>query len=345
MESFKRLQYIYKIIKDYYPELLRSESSTLFFNFMETTNLKNIELPNQVYYSPYKKLRANGQKLCFETPNKITKKYDSVITSIPKSREEALGQIAQAYQKIKLGGVLFIEGSKRFGIDSIVKALSKKIILEHLMSKAHGKIAIIKVTSTKEKDFAKWLGYASPLQNNEGFFSMPGLFSHNRVDPASKFLASIFDNQINGQVIDLGAGWGYLSSKILKKCSMVESITLVDHDQRAIDCAKKNIKSDKARFKWIDISEVHELGKNFDTAICNPPFHSIKGKSIALGQSFIAAAHESLNSKGCLLLVANIQLPYENKIKALFNDFEICSQNKYFKIILAKRPKRHYDIV
>ena len=239
MESFKRLQYIYKIIKDFYPKLLRSEASTLFFNFMETTNLKSIGLPNQVIYSPYKKQRVNGQKIGFETPNRINKKYDSVITSIPKSHEEALGQIAQAYQKIKFGGVLFIEGSKRYGIDSIVKALSKKINIEHLSSKAHGKIAIIKVTSTKEKAFANWLGYASPLQNNEGFFSMPGLFSYKRIDPASKFLASIFYDQINGQVIDLGAGWGYLSSKILEKCSKVESITLIDHDQRAIDCAKK----------------------------------------------------------------------------------------------------------
>ena len=172
---------------------------------------------------------------------------------------------------------------------------------------------------------------------------MPGLFSYKKIDPASQFLASIFEPQMSGEVIDLGAGWGYLSSKLLNKCPMIKTITLIDHDKRAIDCAKKNIKNIKASFEWIDISEIRELGKKFDVAICNPPFHSSKGKSIALGQSFIKAAHESLNSKGSLLLVANIQLPYENTIKKLFNDFEMYSQNKYFKIILAKRPKKHYD--
>ena len=61
-----------------------------------------------------------------------------------------------------------------------------------------------------------------------------------------------------------------------------------------------------------------------------------------LGKDFIAAAHNSLKKKGNLLLVANIQLPYENIIKTLFNEFEVHSKNKSFKIILAKRPKKHY---
>ena len=343
MDSFKRLQFIYKTIEECYPELLHPEASTLFFNFFETIKLKNIILPNKIFYSPFKNQSSNSQKNGFESPREITKNFDSIIISIPKSREEALGQIALAYQKIKNGGLIFIEGSKRLGIDGIIRALSKKISVKSISSKAHGKIVIIKVNSRKKKAFPEWLEYNTPSKNKDGFFSMPGLFSHKKIDPASEFLASIFDTQISGDVVDLGTGWGYLSSKLLSKCPMVKSITLIDHDQRAIDCSKKNVKSSKARFKWIDISEVREIGKKFDNAICNPPFHSNEGKSITLGQSFITAAHETLSSKGSLLLVANIQLPYENTIKKLFNDFEIYSQNKYFKIILAKRPKRHYD--
>ena len=264
MESLKRLQFICKTIEECYPELLHSEASTLFFNFFETTNLKNINLPNKIYYSPYKNQSSNAQKNGLESPKKITKKYDSIIISIPKSREEALGQIALAYQKIKYGGFIFIEGSKRLGIDGTIRALSKKVPVENISSKAHGKIVIIKVNSIKKKAVPEWFEYNIPSQNKDGFFSMPGLFSHKKIDPASEFLASIFDTQINGDVIDLGAGWGYLSSKLLSKCPRVKSITLIDHDKRAIDCSKKNIKSKKARFKWIDISEVREIGKKFE---------------------------------------------------------------------------------
>ena len=172
---------------------------------------------------------------------------------------------------------------------------------------------------------------------------MPGLFSYKKADKASKFLTSVFNSQINGDIIDLGAGWGFLSSMLLKKCPGVKSVTLVDHDKRAINCAKENIESDKVNFHWLDITSQRGLSLKFDYAICNPPFHSHRGKNVELGKSFIKAAHNNLKSSGILLLVANIQLPYENIINTLFHNYKIQSQNRYYKIILAKRPKKCYD--
>ena len=43
---------------------------------------------------------------------------------------------------------------------------------------------------------------------------------------------------------------------------------------------------------------------------------------IANRKNFIKAAHSVLNSTGSLLLVSNIQLPYENLINALFKNFK-----------------------
>ena len=340
MGSLGRLRHICKTIKECSPQSADPNASTLFMNYANVTDLKNLTLPNVSYYSPLKKQHVEAKKIGFETPNNISKKYETVIVSVPKTREEALGQIAIAYEATKLGGLIILEGNKRDGIDSIIKALSDVIKVENSIAKAHGKIVIIKVSSDSISPFSNQLKQLYPSKNRDGFFSVPGLFSYKKIDSASQFLTSAFDEKVTGDVIDLGAGWGFLSFKLLSSCSRITSVTLLDHDLRALDCAKLNIKSEKAKFLWSDINEVKSLGAKFDNAICNPPFHSNKGKDIKLGINFIKASHHILKNGGNLLLVANIQLPYENVISNLFYDFKVFSQNKYFKIIFAKKSKR-----
>ena len=343
MGSSTRLRKIYSIIQESYVELTHEDASTLFINHPQVKNLLDLRLPNKSYYSNLKRPLLEAEELGLETISNFTKEYNTIIISIPKSREEALGQVALAYQNVKPGGIVVIEGNKRHGIDSIIKTLSQIVTLQNLTSKAHGKIGVIKISSEKFAGFSKWLNYISPIENNDGFVSMPGLFSYKKADLASKFLASKFDKQIDGNVIDLGAGWGFLSVKLLEKCPKIKSVTLVDHDKRAIDCAKANITSAKATFEWIDINETNTLGLKFDNAICNPPFHSNTRKNVELGKNFIKIACSNLKNTGNLLMVANVQLPYEKLINSLFQDCTIQSRNKYFKIILAKRPKRSYN--
>lgn len=345
MGSFKRLQHIQKIVANSNYDLSILKSSTLVMNCMEVSNLRNLEFPNMNFESKFKHQISIARQMGLLTPLEINKSYDIVIVSVSKSKEESLAQIAIGYDRTKHGGILIVEGSKTNGIDAIVQRLSKLHILEHLVAKSHGKIAVLKVLSKKITPFHEWLDFAIPCKNEDGFYSMPGLFSHKRIDPASKFLSTLFDNKLKGDIIDLGAGWGFLSSKLLSESLNLKSITLVDHDQKAIDCAQKNIKSAKAVFKWMDIQEITQLGSKFDSVICNPPFHSAEGRNVDLGKNFIKAAHSVLNSTGSLLLVSNIQLPYENLINTLFKNSFIVAKNKYFKIILAKRPKKYYGML
>ena len=341
MGSFKRLQHIQKIVANSNEDLSISKSSTLVMNCMEATDLRSLEFPNMNFESKFKHQISIAQQIGLLMPSEINSSYDLVIVSVSKSKNESLAQIAIGYERTKPGGILIVEGSKTNGIDAIIQKLSNLHILEHLVAKAHGKIAVLKVLSKKVTSFCEWLNFDIPCKNEDGFYSMPGLFSHKRIDPASKFLSTLFDNKLKGDIIDLGAGWGFLSSKLISESLTLKSVTLVDHDQKAIECAKKNIKSPKAIFKWMDIKEIRQLGSKFDSVICNPPFHSTKGKNIDLGKDFIKAAHSVLNSTGSLLLVSNIQLPYENLINTLFKNFSIVAKNKYFKIILAKRPKKY----
>ena len=342
MKSSKRINHIFKILEDSFSEVIHSESKTLFVDYPEISDLKTCNLPNISYYSSRIKLTSDAQTLGIKTPNDIKKKYNIIVISITKSKEEALGKIAVGYHNAIEGGLIVLEGNKRDGIDSIYKILSGIVPIEYSGSKSHGKMIVVKVTSEKIHFFSKWLKFSKPSLNEDGFYTMPGLFSYKKADAGSLFLSSIFTEHLHGHVLDLGAGWGFLSANLLTKCPSIKSITLVDHDRRAIDCSKLNVPFRNAKFKWLDINNLGDLEIKFDTTICNPPFHCNNVKNIELGMNFIRAAHQNLKNSGTLFLVANLQLPYENLIRSLFNSFELHSQNNYFKIILAKNPKRKY---
>ena len=345
MGSIKRLNYICKTIETFYPKLIDSEASTLFINYSDASDLNKITLPNINYYSDFATQQTFAKKLGLVTLSKINKKYEIVVVTVSKSKLESFGRIAIAYETIKFGGILIIDGSKRNGIDSIIKILSKIVDLEHINSKDHGKTAILTVLGKKIDTFADWSKYSKPIKNEDGYFSVPGLFSYRKIDPASEFLSSIFDDQLRGNIIDLGAGWGFLSAKVIKKCKKIKSITLIDHDQRAINCARMNIKNKKASFRCLDVKEATDLGLKFDNVISNPPFHSNQCKDLNLGKSFIRVAHRHLKSTGSLFIVSNIQLPYERLAQSLFRKCTIHLQNRKFKIILATGPKNDYDIL
>ena len=202
MGALKRLNHIYKTIKSFYPELIHSKSSSLFINYPDAKDLQRINLPNISHYSDFKNQCTYAQMVGLETLNTIVRKYEIVIVTVSKSRLESLGQIAKAYESTKRGGILVVDGNKQNGIDSIIKTLSKTMKIEHLTAKSHGKTGIIKVSDTI-KIFSNWIKYNFPIENEDGFFSVPGLFSYRKIDPASEYLSSIFNNQINGNVIGL----------------------------------------------------------------------------------------------------------------------------------------------
>jgi len=335
MDSLKRLRLINSIICDQSIEI----RSTLIVDYETPLDLKNFKHLNITYYSNLKNKIDQAKIAGISFSTKTKNEYDLVIVSAQKSREETLHKIAMGYQHTKMGGAFIIEGGRRNGIDSIIKNVSDIIPIDYITSKGHGKIALLKLRSKNSKTFSNWSQLGNPVRNLDGFFSVPGLFSYKRVDPASQFLSETFDKKITGNVIDLGCGWGFLSSEALTKCEEITSIKLIDNDSKAIRSAKLNIENPKATFEWMDISETLLTNKKFDTVICNPPFHYGSTKDIKLGLSFIDVSSHILKDSGKMLIVANVHLPYENIINKLFSKFNIIKQNKCYKIILASQPK------
>ena len=178
----------------------------------------------------------------------------------------------------------------------------------------------------------------SLMTGHKEFEIAEGMFSSDGPDKGSILLAEHFDKRIKGSVADFGAGWGYLSNRLLRASENISELDLFEADYASQQAAKDNVKSDsvKLAFNWCDLtSEFKKRPRHW--VIMNPPFHSGRAAEPELGKKFIQLAASTLPSGGRLLMVANRNLPYEDKLSKCFKRFETLETRDGFKVIEAVR--------
>jgi 16S rRNA (guanine1207-N2)-methyltransferase len=188
----------------------------------------------------------------------------------------------------------------------------------------------------------EWLALEAPRRNAAGYMSRPGLFAWDRVDTASALLAEHLPIDLAGRVADLGAGYGYLSSRLLARCAGVTAVDLYEAEARALEPARLNLEQaqrDVGRsvtfsLHWHDVTQ--GLPHRYDAIISNPPFHQGRADLPELGRAFIDTAADALLPHGRFWLVANRHLPYEATLAARFNEVRNVVTQDGFKVIEAR---------
>ena len=255
----------------------------------------------------------------------------AVIVCIPRAKAQARALIFAACQRTN--GIVVVDGVKTDGIDGLLREVRKRVPVQGPLSKAHGKLFWF---DSDADAFADW--QAPDVQQVDGFVTAPGVFSADGIDPASLLLGQSLPTKLGSHIVDLGAGWGYLSAQILRD-PKIKSVDLIEADQIALNCARSNITDPRARFHWADALSWKPAGR-IDTVVMNPPFHTGRTADPALGRGFIETAARILAPSGALWMVANRHLPYEATLAANFANVLETAGNTRFKVLHATRPTR-----
>ncbi|MFD1341649.1 class I SAM-dependent methyltransferase [Litorisediminicola beolgyonensis] len=268
----------------------------------------------------------------FATSRRPSGPYAAALVTLPRARALAEQLLAEA-EAAAPGGLVVVDGAKTDGFDATLKALKKRLSLAGTVSKAHGKIAWFEAADA----LSDWL--RPERQRIEGgFATAPGVFSADGVDPASEALAEALPDHVGDLVADLGAGWGYLSSRLLKDPALTR-LFLVENDAVALDCAKDTLDDPRAEYHWADATR-WTAPAPLDAVVMNPPFHQGRAADPGLGRAFIEAAARMLAPHGRVWLVANRHLPYEDVLDQCFGQHEETGGDRRFKILSASRPRR-----
>ncbi len=167
------------------------------------------------------------------------------------------------------------------------------------------------------------------------------VFSREKLDLGTRFfLQHIPAGDAAKKIIDLGCGNGIVGL-IAAQLNPNAELSFFDESYMAVASAKANFNalfgdSRRAEFSTIDcLSGVpHD---SFDCVLNNPPFHHNNAMSDAVAWQMFSEANEVLKPGGELWVIGNRHLPYHLKLKRIFGNVTVITNNKKFVIIKASK--------
>ena len=140
-----------------------------------------------------------------------------------------------------------------------------------------------------------------------------GVFSKGEVDTGTRLLLEALPEEMSGEILDLGCGWGVIGISIAKKWPETR-ITMADVNTRALDLSRENAKRNRAEVTCVESDGTAALeGQTFDAVVTNPPIRA--GKQVIY--KMFADAAKSLKTGGALYLVIRKQQGAESCMKYL----------------------------
>ena len=140
-----------------------------------------------------------------------------------------------------------------------------------------------------------------------------GVFSKGEVDTGTRLLLEALPEEMKGDILDLGGGWGVIGISIARKWPETK-VTMADVNTRALDLSRENAKRNKAEVTCVESDGMAAVaGRTFDAVVTNPPIRA--GKQVIY--RMFADAAEALKPDGALYLVIRKQQGAESCIRYL----------------------------
>ena len=162
-----------------------------------------------------------------------------------------------------------------------------------------------------------------------------GVFSKGEVDTGTDLLLKALPEEMGGEILDLGCGWGVIGISVARKWPDAK-VTMADINQRALALSRENAKRNRAEVVCAESDGMAAFeGKLFDAVITNPPIRA--GKQVIY--KMFADAAKCLKPGGALYLVIRKQQGAESCMKYLgtiFGSVEKIDKSGGFWVIRAE---------
>ena len=162
------------------------------------------------------------------------------------------------------------------------------------------------------------------------FSTDKGVFSRTEIDRGTDILLQALP-ELQGNIADIGSGYGVIGICIAKTMN-VQSVTMVDVNERAVSLCKQNSKDNHVNTRVIHGDGCTVLTEKFHHIITNPPIRA--GKTIIY--TLFAQAKAHLEENGVLWLVIRKQqgaASAKTYLTTLFAQVEVVKKEAGFWVL------------
>lgn len=274
-------------------------------------------------------------------------RYAAAFVLPTTQRHAAVAEMARALLAVRPGGTVTTCVPNKLGAERYEKTMASLAGEVETWSRRHCRVwRAVRPDDLGPVREAAALDAERPVLEGQ-FVSRPGLFSWDEVDPGSRLLADTIPRELGTRVAELGCGWGWLASAILKKAGGLRELHLLEADHRALELARKNLGDAPVHLWWADATRESPVN-GLDSIVVNPPFHQAGLAASEVGQAMLLHAAELLRPSGVMWAVANVHLPYERPLRERFAKVEIVAERAGFKVLRAEmagppEPPRRFE--
>jgi 16S rRNA (guanine1207-N2)-methyltransferase len=169
--------------------------------------------------------------------------------------------------------------------------------------------------------------------------SLPGVFSHGRLDRGSALLLQHLDKLPSGEVLDFGCGAGVLGAAVKRRYPH-NNVTLLDVDAFATASSRLTLAANGLEGEVLTGDGIDAAPMGLSTILSNPPFHVGVHTDYLATENLLRKARQHLKNGGELRLVANAFLRYQPLIEEHLGVCAVKAQGQGFRVYRAKREKK-----
>jgi len=226
------------------------------------------------------------------------------------------------------GGVLWLCGAKQDGIKTHFKQATARFggsaaVVAPL--KKHGALylgAVAKSDAGGALLDAQEYHLLRATAGAPAWQTKPGVFGWQKIDRGSELLINHWQGLVASgelappqRLLDLGCGYGYLGITALRGLATPIAATLTDNSATALLATRANLNqlsaAQQALVELVAADAGDQVEGQFDTLLCNPPFHQGFAVERGLTERFVTATARLLSRSGSALFVVNEFVPLE----------------------------------
>lgn len=276
--------------------------------------------------------------------------FDMVVIEAPQSRTLARRWLLEAHAALRKGGELYLGGLNDGGVRSLIDdAIELFDDTYTMVSKRRGRVArAYKGDHRPVPAWATALGVApgtwqrfeTGLDDGPSIMeSLPGVFSYDRLDVATRLLLENIGDVRGKSVLDIGCGYGVIGLTLAQRGAA--NVDMLDENLYAVASTRHNAELHRMPNIHVAAADVRDspFSGPYDLVVTNPPFHRGKQIDYSTPNAFIAYARSVLAPSGRLVLVANNFLRYNTVMREHFGHVEPIAQTPSFTLWQAAKVK------